>query len=204
MIETLTWQQVPGWFDFDDVYQAAVDRAPPAGAHFVEVGVLCGRSALFMAEAIHRSKKQIAFDAVDPFALSLEAIRHIVKTYPATCPGGPEPGNPLFDTKPPSSDPDVVPHILELSGLGNLVNLVRARGQLWAQNYPAESLDFVYVDAKHTYEDTEQILRAFAPKIRPGGVLGGHDYDLPDVRRAVQDVLGTKIETYQYSFVWTK
>jgi hypothetical protein len=37
-------------------------------------------------------------------------------------------------------------------------------------------LDFVYVDGDHTYESVRADLEAFAPKIRPGGFLGGDDY----------------------------
>lgn len=48
MTNPLTWRQMPGWFNFDDIYQEAVDLAPATGARFVEVGVLLGKSILFM------------------------------------------------------------------------------------------------------------------------------------------------------------
>lgn len=199
----ITWRHVPGWFDFDDVYQEAVDRAPSSEAHFVEIGVLCGKSALFMAEAIRKSNKKITFDAVDPLALSLGDFNHIVKTYPALCRNITE--NNLLDMIQQSSSPDVVTHIIELSGLGDFINLVRASGQQQALTYPAESLDFVYVDAQHTYEDTEQILRAYLPKMRRGGVIAGHDYGTvyPGIEKAVLDVLGDKITVKRQSFIWT-
>jgi Methyltransferase domain len=37
-------------------------------------------------------------------------------------------------------------------------------------------LDFVYVDGDHTYEGVRGDLEAYAPKVRPGGLLAGDDY----------------------------
>lgn len=37
-------------------------------------------------------------------------------------------------------------------------------------------LDFVYVDGDHTYEGVRADLEAYAPKVRPGGLLAGDDY----------------------------
>lgn len=51
------------------------------------------------------------------------------------------------------------------------------------------SLDFVFIDASHAYSDVWLDLRAWYPKLRPGGLFCGHDYTNPrdsdGVRRAV-------------------
>lgn len=39
-----------------------------------------------------------------------------------------------------------------------------------------ESLDWVYIDAGHTYEDVKADLAAWIPKVRIGGIIAGHDY----------------------------
>lgn len=41
---------------------------------------------------------------------------------------------------------------------------------------PDSSLDFVYLDANHTYEEISADLEAWAPKVRDGGIVAGHDY----------------------------
>ncbi len=41
---------------------------------------------------------------------------------------------------------------------------------------PDYSLDFVYIDARHDYESVMEDLNAWQSKVRPGGVLAGHDY----------------------------
>jgi len=207
MNDRISWQQVPGWFNFDDVYQQAVDRAPPSGAHFVEVGVLFGKSALFMAEAIQKSGKKITFDAVDTFGIGHDAIRNGMSRCREHYPTNDHTRQQeLLEVSRLTGHLGVAEHVVELSGLGNLINLVVASGQVHSQSYEDESLDFVFVDAQHTYDDTVQILRAFVPKLRRGGVLAGHDYSdaFPGVRRAVRDVLGEKIEVSRISFLWTK
>ena len=42
--------------------------------------------------------------------------------------------------------------------------------------YPDNFFDFVYVDARHDYKGVLQDLQLWWPKLKPGGVLGGHDY----------------------------
>jgi len=39
-----------------------------------------------------------------------------------------------------------------------------------------ESLDFVYLDARHDFDSVTEDLEAWYCKIRPGGILAGHDY----------------------------
>lgn len=46
-----------------------------------------------------------------------------------------------------------------------------------ANQFMDESLDFVYLDANHTYEYVVQDLAAWAPKVKKGGIVCGHDYD---------------------------
>lgn len=46
-----------------------------------------------------------------------------------------------------------------------------------ASMVPDGSLDFVFIDADHSYEGVRGDIRAWLPKLRGDGVLGGHDYD---------------------------
>jgi len=45
-----------------------------------------------------------------------------------------------------------------------------------AGHFEDGSLDAVYIDTDHTYETTAAELRLYGPKVRPGGLLAGHDY----------------------------
>ena len=53
-------------------------------------------------------------------------------------------------------------------------------------------LDFVFLDADHSREALERDIGAWVPLIRPGGLLGGHDYG--DPRFAVTQVVGEAAE----------
>lgn len=50
------------------------------------------------------------------------------------------------------------------------------------------SVDMVFLDGGHTYEDVVNDIRAWKPKTKK--LLCGHDYDFPEVARAVKDELG--------------
>lgn len=40
------------------------------------------------------------------------------------------------------------------------------------------SLDFVYIDGNHNFENVTADLAAWSKKVRPGGIIAGHDYAL--------------------------
>lgn len=48
-----------------------------------------------------------------------------------------------------------------------------AKDWLWSAD---PGVDWVYIDALHDYESCLADMRAWAPLIKPGGVLAGHDY----------------------------
>ena len=56
-----------------------------------------------------------------------------------------------------------------------------------AQHVPDGNLDFVFIDANHSYEGALADINAWTPKVRKGGLISGHDYNWPTVMRAVDD-----------------
>ncbi len=55
---------------------------------------------------------------------------------------------------------------------------------------PDNSLDLIFIDAQHTYENVSEDIRNWAPKLKATGIMGGHDlYDraFPGVRKAVEE-----------------
>jgi len=51
-----------------------------------------------------------------------------------------------------------------------------------AKRIPKSSLDFVYIDANHSFDEVMQDIIHWAPKVRSGGIVAGHDYS-PDARK---------------------
>jgi predicted O-methyltransferase YrrM len=56
--------------------------------------------------------------------------------------------------------------------------LVRLPSLAAAREIQNDSLDFVYIDANHRLEQVIADLAAWVPKVRPGGIVSGHDYDV--------------------------
>lgn len=64
-----------------------------------------------------------------------------------------------------------------------------------ANRVERRSLDFVFVDADHSTEGVLEDIRAWTPKIRPGGGLFGHDIHMETVRQAVERCFGSSYRT---------
>lgn len=45
-----------------------------------------------------------------------------------------------------------------------------------ARALPNESVDFVYIDGHHSFQAATNDIAEWLPKIRPGGIISGHDY----------------------------
>jgi len=53
---------------------------------------------------------------------------------------------------------------------------VRRRSDEAALGFSPASLDFVYIDANHAYVHAQRDLSLWYEKVRPGGLIAGHDY----------------------------
>jgi hypothetical protein len=74
-------------------------------------------------------------------------------------------------------------------------HIVRSDSLEAAKAIPDGSLDFVFIDADHTYAGCKADIEAWRPKIKKGGFISGHDYENPDfpawgVKQAVTELLG--------------
>jgi len=70
------------------------------------------------------------------------------------------------------------------------------------------SLDFVFLDADHSYEGVRADIAAWLPKVKSGGWIGGHDIDNPEppfdfsgVRKAVDEAFTEGVELDD-NFTW--
>ncbi len=54
-----------------------------------------------------------------------------------------------------------------------------------AQHVKDESLDFVFIDADHTFNGCKSDIEAWWPKVRHDGMMAGHDFHWPTVKKAV-------------------
>ena len=47
--------------------------------------------------------------------------------------------------------------------------------------------DIVWIDADHSYDSVSRDIDLYHNKVKPGGIVCGHDYDWPEVHRAVHE-----------------
>lgn len=79
--------------------------------------------------------------------------------------------------------------------------VIKRRSPDAAKAFADRSMDFVFIDADHSQEGCEADIKAWAPKVKKGGYLGGHDYGyehLPGVKVAVDAAVranGWNLET---------
>jgi hypothetical protein len=194
-----TWRNIPGWFDFYDLYAEVAATCEPR-ARLVEVGVAFGRSAAFMAQQI--AFTDIHLYAVDSFAWHDETY---IQEFTKLEEKNPVYFGPAIELEQMLRNPKtfVQDNLWRCCAMNT--TLVPLPGSQFAIAQNDESLDFVFIDAAHTYEDTVELLRAFLPKVKRGCMLAGHDHlpEFPGVVQAVAEVLG-KVEQRRSSFVWVK
>ena len=63
-----------------------------------------------------------------------------------------------------------------VASFGTKAVLVRKPSVEAAAQFEDASIDFVYIDARHTYDAVMEDLEAWWPKVRPGGIVAGEDY----------------------------
>lgn len=69
------------------------------------------------------------------------------------------------------------------------------------EDVPMGSLDFVYIDADHSFDAVMQDIIVWSDRVRCGGIVSGHDYDMESVGTAVDAYV--KMHNYEL-FVTTK
>jgi hypothetical protein len=86
-----------------------------------------------------------------------------------------------------------------LARFGERSSIWRMTGSEAAERLPHHSLDLVYLDARHDYDSVMSDLAEWHERLRPGGVIAGHDYvdgDFVDglfgVESAVNEFFGAR------------
>jgi predicted O-methyltransferase YrrM len=155
----MIYYKIPGWFDFQDIYDFAIDRSSD-GAKFLEIGGWFGRSSCYMGERILQSGKKITHYSVDLWNHSgHEAMGH----HETIRKRG---GTMLAAFR----------SYMEEAGVSHIVNPIQGNSHQVHENFENESLDFIFVDGDHSWEGVKNDIVLWWPKLKPGGVMAGHDY----------------------------
>lgn len=74
----------------------------------------------------------------------------------------------------------------------NKFTLIRKPSVEAAQDFADESLDCIFIDGNHRYEQVLADLKQWYPKLKRGGTMAGDDYWMPEVAAAVTDFFRSK------------
>jgi len=75
----------------------------------------------------------------------------------------------------------------KLAPFGARSKMMRTTSVVAAKQIPDGLLDFVFIDALHTYEAVREDIHTWYPKVRSGGLFAGHDWSWPGVKQAVTE-----------------
>ncbi len=175
---------VRGFCNFDNLYQTQVNNAK-GGETFVELGSLWGRSTARMAQLIRDSGKNIKFYAVDFWDLR-GITGGVWSEEDLTWAKG------LGVQEGPDMCYQSMWTVLAKLELTNYVTPIKLSTREAHKLFKDESLDFVFIDADHSYEGVLEDIKLWHPKVKRGGTFAGHDYDWTGVKAAVTEYFTAK------------
>jgi hypothetical protein len=157
----ITSWEVDGWCDFRDLY-TAIARKLENGDTFVEVGAWKGQSIIHLAQRLQDQEKAVKLYAVDTFQGDDDTGR--VNVF-----------NEFLDNVRNAN----VSGLIVPDALCSIDS---------AAEFDDSVLASVFIDAAHDYDSVLADLNAWAPKVKEGGIIAGHDIDAEGVQRALAEM----------------
>jgi predicted O-methyltransferase YrrM len=152
---------IPGWFDYFVLYREMVEKFD--NGTFVEIGTWKGRSTVFMASEIRKSGKNIKLIGIDIF------------------------GEFISEGKPQDTSDIYAEFLSNIEPYKDIVTGIKGNSRVIHNQFPDESFDFIFIDGGHDYESAIEDIKGWYPKLKKGGIFGGHDIDWPGVNKAVKE-----------------
>jgi hypothetical protein len=166
------FNEIPGWFSYSDLYDDMVETAK-GGETFVEVGSWFGKSTNYLISKIKESNKQINFITIDTFkgTDNEDLHKNIVNSF----------------------NGDIFYEFIDNTVLSDNLDkfeIIKDTSYNASNQFSNNSIDFIMIDAGHTYDDVKDDIKIWYNKIKPGGIISGDDYGgsfFPGVTRAVDE-----------------
>lgn len=174
------------WYDYGRYYDEIADSLTDKST-FIEIGCWEGRSIIDLATLCKLKGKKPKIYAVDVWAdcVKEETQLNIIKEL-----GG---SNKLYQRFLDNCNE---------AGVGDIIWPIRSSSSRASTFFNDNSVDIIFIDAGHTYEEVCQDILDWFRVVKIGGILSGHDYDSEPVIKAVHDTLGKKNITEKSGHVW--
>lgn len=157
----IEWNKIYGWGDFTPIHRHVFQQLPD-GATVVELGVGYGRGLACMVSLVKQMSRRFHVVGVDRF----------IRTEAYTADGFSELSAAYARQQ------------MESVGVGERDYALFVMDSADAAEL-CDPVDYVFLDADHEYLGVKRDIDSWLPKIRPGGFIGGHDWDFHGVNKAV-------------------
>ena len=152
------FNEIPGWFAYEELYDKMVEVAND-NCVFVEVGAWFGKSTNHLAKKIRESKKNIHFTTVDTWKGTDDEDIHqtIVGSFS---------GDIFYE---------FIDNTIYSNNYGQ-IETIKDTSRNAANNFANNSIDYIMLDAGHSYDALKDDLKVWYNKVKPGGIVSGDDY----------------------------
>ncbi len=174
---------LPNWMNYEALYDKAVAEAK-TGDRFIELGTFLGRSAVYMAQKIKDSGKDIRFTSIDLFDAENNDHGHKI--------------TPFMEA---AAKQNVIK-----CGVNMYVDIFKSDTTEWAKKHTGTDIyNFIFIDAAHTYQGVKADITNYLPLLKSGGTMAGHDYNLQAVKQAVDEMFTfNQLKFYQNCWIYKK
>jgi len=155
-----SYEDVLGWIGDETtrLFDIAINNINDS-AIFVEIGTYRGKSSICLYDKIIESGKNITLYTIDNFSQSL----------------------PHDDI-----DTDNKSIFIENKGTRN-INLIENDWMDTLDDFDDGSIDFLFIDVNEMDESLLNLLNLWIPKIKPNGIISGHDYHWSGIKQVIDD-----------------
>jgi hypothetical protein len=156
-------EDITGWFNHPKTYDRLI-AATPEGGTIVEIGAWMGKSSSYLCD---RAQKMNV---------------HVVDTWRGT-------PSQVAGPQKIATETDLYRIFLNNMGMrkftAHRLSSVKA-----SMLFSEESVDAVFIDAGHSYDECSDDIAVWLPKVKPGGIISGDDYSpaFPGVVKAVDEM----------------
>lgn len=177
------FHNIQGWSHFLQRAYAVILPKLPNPCHVVEVGVWAGRSTAFLAVELTNSGRGFQLHAVDWWKGCISIKDNYDYEY--------------YHSREVAARDVYQEFVHNLAPYESQLHIHKTTSVRAARHFRDRSLDLVMIDDDHSYESATASIRAWLPKVRPGGIIMGDDHGTyPGVTRAVREQFG-----YNYTII---
>lgn len=90
----------------------------------------------------------------------------------------------------------------KLDSVGDRSRFYKENTASAAKHFKEDEIDFVFIDADHSYRGVKADIQAWMPKVREGGYITGHDCDNSGVKKALVEIFGSDGYETAWDEVW--